>query len=315
MAVTPNELLPFERDSHWPFSDYPYSSRTHQHEIDPSTTVAPQLGSPSNYVLSGFRPGFPLQAAELNEIQDRFYLQQSLTITMMHNWITSSVSSMWDSVVETASRNLDDFTRGIGDGEAAGSGDLAVSAPGWRGTCPLYPFAISDPNYGGAGSWASRQVSVTDTGGNIQIRFNRGWYLTELFNDTPESNHMNGLKYWVLLDYPESEAGQYSVTVGKGDSTGTTEVGLVAKHEVVHPCTEEPCQRWGHPNNAGDISLNDEAADGQYNVNTGGADRYRLYFTSAGSEILGGAGSPVLKIMHSRKEVRYMNNLLILKWS
>ena len=310
MAVTPNQLKPFDADNHWPFSNSPYSSRTFQHEINPSDTVAPQFGNPSNYVLSGFRPGFPLQAAELNEIQDRFYLQQSLTITMMHNWITSSVSSMWDSLVGGGSRNLDDFTRGIGDGEAAGSGDLAVSAPGWRGACPLYPFAISDTTTTGPGSWASRQVAVNDTGGNIQIQFNPGWYLTELFDTTTTPHERNGLKYWVLSDTV------YSVTVPKA-TTGTVTVGLTTKYETVSACQEEPCRGWGDPNDATDISLNDEAEGGTYNVNTGGADRYRLYFSGAASDALGGDDivSPVLKIIHDRQEVRYMNNLLILKWS
>ena len=65
-----------------------------------------------------------------------------------------------------------------------------------------------------------------------------------------------------------------------------------------------------------DISLNDEAEGGTYNINTGGADRYRVYFTDAFSSSLGTPGfGPVLKINHTTNEVRYMNNLLILKWS
>ena len=311
MTVTPNQLLPFDNGSHWPFSNSPYSSRTHQHEINPSSTESPQLGSPSNYVLSGFRPGFPLQAAELNEIQDRFYLQQSLTITMMHNWLTSSVSHMWDSLVGGGSQNLDSSTRGIGDGEAAGSEATAVSAPGWRGITPLYPFAISSSLDQNGGNWADRQVAVSDSGGNLQIRFNPGWYLTELFDiDNTDPDHRNGLKYWIQSDK------EYTVTVAKGGGSGVTTVGLNANYEIVSACQEEPCNNWGNPNTATDISLNDEAEGGQYNVNTGGADRYRLYFTGAASSSLGGGSiSPVLKVDHGRKEVRYMNNLLILKWT
>jgi len=311
MAINSNQLLPFDRDAHWPFSGTPYRSRTHDHEINPSSTQAPQLGSPSNYVLSGFRPGFPLQAAELNEIQDRFYLQQTLTITMMHNWITSSVSSLWDNLVPGSDQNLDASTRGLGEGEAAGLGNTAISAPGWRGVCPLYPFAISDPNYGGTeGTWASRQVSVTDTGGNISIKFNPGWYLTELYDvDTTDPDYRNGLKYWIQSDE------EFNITVPKGGS-GTTTVGLNTAYEVVSSCQDEICNGWENPNGATDISLNDEAEGGTYNINTGGADRYRVYFTDAFSSSLGTPGfGPVLKINHTTNEVRYMNNLLILKWS
>lgn len=44
------------------------------------------LGTVKNYYLTGFKPGFPLQASELNEIQEQFFLQQTLTNTCISNW-------------------------------------------------------------------------------------------------------------------------------------------------------------------------------------------------------------------------------------
>lgn len=48
--------------------------------------VESQLDSTKNYYFLAFKPGFPLQAAELNEMQEIFYLQQTLTQTMFANW-------------------------------------------------------------------------------------------------------------------------------------------------------------------------------------------------------------------------------------
>lgn len=64
---------PFKID--FPLSILPFNSR-----------VESQLNSDKNYYLVGFKPGFPLQAAELNEMQEIFYVQQTLTQTMFANW-------------------------------------------------------------------------------------------------------------------------------------------------------------------------------------------------------------------------------------
>ena len=53
---------PFETNQQTPLHDSPYDSRVGQHEF-----IAPS----ENYVLLGFRAGYALQAAELNEIQEK----------------------------------------------------------------------------------------------------------------------------------------------------------------------------------------------------------------------------------------------------
>jgi hypothetical protein len=45
-----------------------------------------QMDAAKNYFAVGFKPGFPLQASELNELQENFYIQQTLTQTMFANW-------------------------------------------------------------------------------------------------------------------------------------------------------------------------------------------------------------------------------------
>tara|TARA_Y100000034_G_C6898747_1_gene414973 strand:+ start:377 stop:1315 length:939 start_codon:yes stop_codon:yes gene_type:complete len=311
VPINTNRLLPFN-DDNTPLDVAPYNSRTVEHETNPQTEAGtPQNGMPSNYVLHGFRPGFPLQAAELNEIQEQFIMQQSLTISMMHNWITSSYSSMWDEALSNLLSATNNLPEGLGDG---GNAELAISAPGWRGTTPLYPFAVSDPESDGPSNWSTRLVEISRSVNTIQVVFRRGWYLTELHNLNNQPNRADGFKYWTLLDYSDED--DFTINVNAASGQPEKFVGLLVNKELVSACSVEPCAGWETALPT-DISLNDNAA-GNYNVNTGGSDRYRISFTGAISTVSDATDenyvSKVLKVLPDRKEVRYMNNLLLLKW-
>ena len=53
-----------------------------------------------NYVLVGFNPGYSLQASELNEIQELFFLNQSLTTRMMAKWTSSEYKiPFWEGLI------------------------------------------------------------------------------------------------------------------------------------------------------------------------------------------------------------------------
>jgi hypothetical protein len=67
--------IPSPFSSDFPLKQNPYRSRL-QSEIDAS----------KNYFMVAFKPGFPLQASELNEMQEIFYTQQTLTQTLFANW-------------------------------------------------------------------------------------------------------------------------------------------------------------------------------------------------------------------------------------
>lgn len=70
-------LSPFTQGQRTPLSVAPYYSRVASQEL---------VATPKNYVMTGFRPGYALQASELNELQERFFLNQTLTTTMLSNW-------------------------------------------------------------------------------------------------------------------------------------------------------------------------------------------------------------------------------------
>jgi len=120
----------------FPLSSFPYYARTVNQELQAT-------GLPKNYTFTGFVPGYPLQASELNEVQERFFLNQTLTTTMMSNW----------------------------GGLVAPDAD--VSGPGWGdvtapGACPV------SPTVGVRGSWSS--------GGSL-IEVDPGWFLVTLPDD------------------------------------------------------------------------------------------------------------------------------------
>lgn len=110
----------------FPLSISPYMSRvaSHAEEI-------------KNYSLLAFNPGFALQAAELNEIQELFFLNQSLTQRLNSNWI------LFNSGQTTP-----------------------YFAPFWEGLIPLSPSYLTISS-----------SAITGTSFTISYTLSEGWYL------------------------------------------------------------------------------------------------------------------------------------------
>lgn len=86
-----------------PFSVLPLSERPYFSRVSNFTTNAQNV---LNYPLIAFTPGYALQAAELNEVQENFYIQQTLTQDLFKNWPLSTGNSdgtlkfpIWDGAV------------------------------------------------------------------------------------------------------------------------------------------------------------------------------------------------------------------------
>ena len=106
--------------------------------------IESQIDAAKNYYAVAFRPGFPLQASELNEMQEIFYVQQTLTQTMMSSWLTKVIF----------------------DNASGGS----VKGPGWDGCTPLSPTLITSTG-------DSTSISLTATAGWYLVKsknFNGG---------------------------------------------------------------------------------------------------------------------------------------------
>ena len=102
----------------FPFSNLPLKVSPYYSRVSDLTANST---TPYNYPLIAFTPGYALQASELNEIQETFYLQQSLTQGMFANWpLTGEVGivganlkyPMWNGAVPYNSNSVT-FTNGI----------------------------------------------------------------------------------------------------------------------------------------------------------------------------------------------------------
>jgi hypothetical protein len=115
----------------FPLSGNPYWSRVNLFEIQGATA--------KNYAFLGFKPGLPLQASELNEIQEIKSLNDTLTATMYSSWPVYLPSH---------------------------TGSNPLYGPGWNGTTPLYPQFDGE----------NTTVNMVGYTGNV-ISIREGWYL------------------------------------------------------------------------------------------------------------------------------------------
>lgn len=116
----------------FPLSVNPYWSRV---------TLA-QIQQPAkNYCLLAFKPGLPLQASELNEIQEIQTMENTLFAAMMSSWPTHLPSYQ-----------------------------SPIYGPGWNGTTPLYPQFDGD-------NTTKNMVGYTGGPADGKIQIKPGWYL------------------------------------------------------------------------------------------------------------------------------------------
>lgn len=101
----------------------------------------------SKYQLIAFKPGYPLQHSELNEMQEMFYVQQSLTAIMWSNWCTYKVASTINS-----------------------------KGPGWEGATPLQPSLLQFSN----------NILTVSPGWYLCALKTSGFYIW-LYNHNPEA--------------------------------------------------------------------------------------------------------------------------------
>ena len=337
----PNSTVPIRTggDPSFPLSPGPHSSR-----VEGNIATNDEFTSkPKNYQSVAFTPGFPLQASELNEIQENFQLQMTLTIAMMNNWITSGVGPMWrepsgafvpgDGSVTGTSPWTRNTGIGVGGQNSANGGhveEYAISGPGWRGATPLHPFecpyldAVSDNIH-------TSQVEVEYlTGSNkLKITFNPGWWCVELprrnmFGDNDGMKYISGLKHWIYID-ESFVVGPIGLPTDPYDSE--IPVGLVMQAKYYHCCdndddTTHPCDPELADNSAGDYNPMGCGAS-RYSINAIGASTVSIAnWPNSDDNVFAPEGkeeydklSLVCKINPYNKTVRYMNNIILYTWT
>tara|TARA_R110002012_G_scaffold204050_1_gene373619 strand:- start:25082 stop:26236 length:1155 start_codon:yes stop_codon:yes gene_type:complete len=181
----------FNVENKFPLTDSPFGSR-----------LASQIALPiserqntKNYHLLGFAPQRALQAEDLNEIQERFMVDNTLTQQMWSNWNSQS--------------NLQSSEFG----------------PGWFGATPMYPHEwkshiryldeliyapanADDLIYEKPKSLVEVNYRVKTEGVvvatvfstfDVQVTFNPGWYYINDTYTTSSTHDSSGLKYWYYL--------------------------------------------------------------------------------------------------------------------
>jgi hypothetical protein len=151
--------FPFDNSNlNLPLSEFPYNSRVEATEFQ---TTLGGVSPSKNYVMVAFRPGFPLQASELNEMQEISNVNSSLTTSMMHYW-TIPLQDVLDINMPP------------------------TSLPGWLGAIPLFPektLSSEEFKYNG-------DNLVYYSGGIVHAK--KGWYYVYM--------NTSGLKHWIYLN-------------------------------------------------------------------------------------------------------------------
>jgi hypothetical protein len=122
--------IPSPFSSDFPLRQTPFRSRIEQ-----------QLDVAKNYYAVAFKPGFPLQASELNEIQEIFYVQSTLNKMLPHGGWSGPVP--WTGATPA---DKDQVTMGL-------SGPVSIGA-GW------YHFMDTQIN-GGLGVWVYNNTDLS----------------------------------------------------------------------------------------------------------------------------------------------------------
>jgi hypothetical protein len=289
-------ILPFrvsQQDPKTPLSPVPYRSRKAIHSFNQGTEE-------KNYKYVAFRPGYAVQASELNEIQENWHMDNTLFSYMINAW-GFYCGKPYD---------------GSGDEDTG----LRYGGPGWDGATPLVPYGsgdLPDPNVVPPVSLPDSSdipelVSVTQTATNITIQFNQGYYLTSVRTGTEVDN---GFKYFVYLNYVGGLGESVFTTTIPKSAGGITYVGLLMTQSYVAPPGEETSDPDGLNSAVGDSTLYDNSA-GFYNRAATGAKRVKFEFTGAASAGTNGSVqptqiSPVLYANFNTGKIRYMNNVIV----
>lgn len=136
----------------FPFNQNPFRSR-----------VESQINTSKNYYAVAFKPGFPLQASELNEMQEIFYVQNTLNSKLIPSWFGISVP--WDGCTPFASSQI----YGVTGFNGTHIGITATAQVGW------YLIQHSNTN-GGLGTWVYNDTVRTIIGGFTGGSGTTGYY-------------------------------------------------------------------------------------------------------------------------------------------
>tara|TARA_Y100000114_G_scaffold156800_1_gene185358 strand:- start:1733 stop:2665 length:933 start_codon:yes stop_codon:yes gene_type:complete len=275
-----------------PLSVSPYNSRFFQQELN-AFDVA------KNYQYTAFRPGYPLQSSELDEIQERHHYNHSAFGYMVNGW----------------SAFAGDPFSGSGDEDT----NLRYAGPAWDGATPIMPYnqgtyielssgddpVITLDAFPSALAQIPDLVQITDNGTTLTITLNEGLYYSSVKTGSQVDNNFKYFIYYNVLT-----AGTNTITLNKLEA-GKTYVGFSMGQSYIVPST------YSQEDQFSDASLNDNSS-GFTNDVAAGAARVKIFFQRVvTSGDLAGGGVPVpdntiskvLYVDHTNNKIRYMNGV------
>ena len=200
----------------FPLGQSPFFSRFQENTV----------GSQKNYNYIAFKPGYALQASELNEVMDLFYFNQTLSNLMASNWSRQHITFNPRNEIPIQTQchepvSSSRYPQGIG---------------GFIGSCPVNP----------------ETVVITPTGDSDKpwtVRLNEGWYYVV------DQNYRLGV--FTYLPAPKE------IVVPKVDNSSAPErIGVVLKYSTIRPDGDDPLliDDGLFDNSGGDLDLNAEGA-------------------------------------------------------
>jgi hypothetical protein len=257
-----------------PLSVAPYNSRFFQQELN-------TFEEAKNYQYTAFRPGYPLQSSELDEIQERHHYNHSAFSYMVNSWT------------------------GFAGSPFSGSGDedtnLQYSGPAWDGATPIMPY--NQATYIELADGDDPVITLDAFPSALSL--NEGIYYSSVKTGSQVDNNFKYFIYYNVLG-----DGTNTVTLSKLE-TGKTYVGFSMGQAYIVPST------YSQEDEFSDASLNDNSS-GFTNDVAAGAARVKIYFQRVvTSGDLAGGGVPVpeesiskvLYVDHTNNKIRYMNGV------
>ena len=187
-------------------------------------TIAEQ----NNYNYIAFKPGYALQASELNETLDLFYFNQTMSNLMMSNWSRQHITFNPRNSTPAEVPCHEPSTRKYPQGTA-----------GFIGACPVDPSTVVvTPDANGA---------ATDT--PWKIKLSEGWYYV--------TDYSHRLGVFTYLSAAKE------ITLPKVNTGSLPErVGITLKYSTIRPQGEDPLlvDDGLFDNSGGVLDLNAEGA-------------------------------------------------------
>jgi hypothetical protein len=207
----------------FPFNQNPFRSR-----------VESQIDTSKNYYAVAFKPGYPLQASELNEMQEIFYVQNTLTTSLINSstgWTAGTVP--FSGCTPLTPRGLITATGTTSITATGGIGWYLIKSTAVNGGLGVWTYNSSDKTImsgftGATGTTGSYGIVVKPVTIACTTNIPAGTTQDRTLQDSNNMNIINGpcgadrLKLDIIKFGYTAASGEYLVPIFTGFKNGNT---------------------------------------------------------------------------------------------